>query len=1149
MDNTSVVQASAKPNSGPPLHPRTVGWFGTTAVAMGGINQSLFLLSAVMIGQGAIPGQGSAAIVLLGVGLILSWMATPGWTELILMYPNRVGGIAATCAEAFRPYSPVLANLTGVCYWWGWVPTCGLTALLASSAINQWYLPSIPVAVLATCIVLFFTVVNLCGVKWVMRLAMPIASASALLAFTSALTPIFSGSVDWQRAFTFHLSVPFPGWFGELTSVMAGLYLIGFAAPAFEQAACHVGETINPNKNVPRAMLVSAVLASLYFIVLPVVWLGTLGPESLAKELALELGPTFAPLLGGAAKATAIWFMVFNMLHGTIAPLAGAARTLAQLSEDGLLPKSLSKRASTDAPWIATVFTAIMSIIFLLIGDPIWLIAAANLTYLIGIAMPSVAVWLLRKNEPNLPRPYRAPRGTIVLGLCAAGVWLMTVVLGFQQFGLRTVLIGIIFAYSGSVLYAWRKFSDRREMGLPGIAKTLHLKLTGAMLLVLAFDATGYLIAVDHVTSNDPALIAMLEDIFVAVALLTIGVGLVLPGMIAHSAVQVSEAAEQLVTGTLADFTRAMRALAAGDLDSAKARLEFKRVTVYSHDEVGDMALKFNKLQDEIGRAAGALGDAREGLVQSRNAITETNRNLSHALSTADAAIKELEYQKFALDEHAIVGVTDVQGRITYANDRFCQISKFRREELLGQDHRIINSNFHPKEFFHELWRDISSGKVWHGEIKNRAKDGTFYWVNTTIVPFLDQTGKPAQYVAIRTDITDRKQAEQTLIAASRAKSEFLASMSHELRTPLNAILGFSQLFRMTPSLPDEAKDQALEIEQAGRHLLSLVNDVIDLARIESGKLDFSLEPVLVQTALADSLSMVNTLAEKHEIKIRRQFGDGVDLVIGNDPSATVRADAVRLRQVVINLLSNAIKYNRPNGSVTLTFEASKSKVRISVIDTGMGIPESKQKHLFSAFDRLGREAGPIEGTGIGLLISKQLVEAMGGLIDFKSVEGEGSTFWLEFPRVEPIELPAAVRLKQRSSQRQVDRRLVVYVEDNSMNVRLVQQIFDHRKDLELRHTESAEMGIELARALQPELILMDINLRGMDGYAALKLLKADPKTTHIPVVAITANAMKGDEIRGLSTGFADYLTKPIEVKNFLKTIDHYLRIDHGRQT
>jgi amino acid transporter len=598
---TSVSNIVTTSETAKTAHPRTIGWFGTTAVAMGGINQSLFLLGALFIGQGAIPGQGSAAVVLLGIGLLLSWAATPGWIELVMMYPNRVGGIAATCAEAFRPYSPILANLTGVCYWWGWVPTCGLTALLAASAIVQWYLPEMSVPLLASCIVLFFTFINLCGVKWVMRLAMPIATLAASLAFLSAIIPVFGGQVDWQQAFTFTLTVPFEGWFGQLTSVMAGLYLIGFAAPAFEQSLCHVGETINPNKNLPRAAFLSAGLASLYFIVLPIIWLGTLGPEALGKELALELGPTFAPLLAGSAKAAAIWFMIFNMMHGTLAPLAGAARTLAQLSDDGLLPESMGKRNAYDAPWVATLLTAMMAIAFLLIGDPVWLIAAANLTYLIGIALPSVAVWLLRHNEPNMARPYRAPRGTIMLGLVAAVIWGLTVVLGFQQFGLPTVMIGLVFAYSGSVLYAWRKYMDRRKAGLPGIGHTLHLKLTGAMLLVLVLDGAGYLLAVSQVPKHHLALVTALEDIFVIVALLTFSVGMILPGMIAHAAVQVSEATNKLVNGTMADFTRAMRALAAGDLKNAKAVANLEPVTVFTRDEVGDMAQNFNRLQVEIG--------------------------------------------------------------------------------------------------------------------------------------------------------------------------------------------------------------------------------------------------------------------------------------------------------------------------------------------------------------------------------------------------------------------------------------------------------------------------------------------------------------------------------------------------------------------
>ncbi len=945
------------PSTSPPtgdslLHPRTVGWFGTTAVAMGGINQSLFLLSALFVGQSLIPGQGSAAVPLLAVGLLLAWMATPGWTELILMYPNRVGGIAATCAEAFRPYSPVLANLTGVCYWWGWVPTCGLTALLASSALNQWYLPQVPVPVLATVIVLFFTAVNLCGVKWVMRLAAPLATVSALLAFLSALIPVFSGTVDWQQALTFKLTVPFEGWFGQLTSVMAGLYLIGFAAPAFEQAACHVGETIDPNKNVPRAMFVSAGLASLYFVALPVIWLGTLGPETLSKELALELGPTFAPLLGATAKAAALWFMIFNMLHGTLAPLAGASRTLAQLSEDGLLPEALGRRSRTDVPWVATLLTAGMSIAFLLIGDPIWLIAAANLTYLIGIALPSVAVWLLRRNEPDLPRPYRAPRGCIVLGLVAAACWALTVVLGFQQFGMWTVLIGIAFAYSGSVLYAWRKYSDRKRAGLPGVARTLHLKLTGAMLLVLVLDAAGYLVAVAHVPTQDAALIAMLEDIFVAVALLTIAVGLILPGMIAHSAVQVSEATDRLVKGTLADFTRAMRALAAGDLDSAKARLDLQPVKVYSKDEVGDMALNFNQLQLEIGRAADGLVGAREGLLQSRTAITEVNQRLSAALAAAAVTLNELKSQKQALDEHSIVGVTDIRGRIIDANDRFCAISGYAREELLGQDHRVINSGHHPSAFFAQLWATIGGGQVWRGEIKNRAKQGSVYWVETTIVPFLDMQGQTECYVAIRSDITARKNNNDALLASLREKEALLREVHHRVKNNLQVV---TSLLRLEAGRIEHPLTQNVLREMQGRiRAMSLLHETI-YGSASYAQLDLATYLHSVVTQLFRALEgQPGHITQQLELE---------PLHIGLD-------QAILCGLIVNELASNCLKHAFPSGRggavrVQLLATGDGKTVRLCVSDDGVGLPEDFQARCDAALglQLVGELVGQLMGT------------------------------------------------------------------------------------------------------------------------------------------------------------------------------------------
>ncbi len=504
-------------------------------------------------------------------------------------------------------------------------------------------LPQVSVNVLACSLVILFAAVNLTGVKWAARLAIVIAFISASLAFISSLAPVIAGKVDWQQAATFHLTLPFPGWFGAVTSAMAGLYLIGFAAPAFEAATCHVGETVDPAKNVPRAMLASAFMAGIYFLVLPVIWLGALGPEALGKDLIQVLGPTFAPVFGSFAKAAALAFMMFNMFHGTLQPLAGASRTLSQLAEDGLLPEFFAQRDRGDAPWVSTLLTASFAIWFLLIGDPIWLIASANFTYLIAIGLPSVAVWLLRRDQPEMERPYRAPKGTIMLGVGAASIWGISTILGFEQFGLTTVLIGLLFAYSGSILYAWRKFTDHRKAGLPGVTPSLHVKLTGAMLVVLVLDGCGYLLAVKSVPSTQVELLALLADIFVSVAILTITVGLVLPGMIAHSAVQVSEAAKRLASGTLSDFSRAMQALGRGDLAAAHAHVDIQPVVPNSNDELGEMAQSFNLLQDEVAKAAVGLGGAREGLLQARQEIVESHQNLEQRVQELAESLLERE--------------------------------------------------------------------------------------------------------------------------------------------------------------------------------------------------------------------------------------------------------------------------------------------------------------------------------------------------------------------------------------------------------------------------------------------------------------------------------------------------------------------------
>ena len=410
-------------------------------------------------------------------------------------------------------------------------------------------------------------------------------------------------------------------------------------------------------------MYASALMACVYFILLPIVWLGVLGPEKLAGNLSQVLTPTFAPLFGAFAKSATIFFVIFNLFHDTIAPLAGASRTLLQLADDGLMPRSFSKRTPTDAPSTGIIVTAVTAIIFLWIGDPIWLIAAANFCYLIGICLPNLAVWLLRKDKPEMERPWRAKPGMIGLGLIAASIWTISTILGFEQFGLPTVIVGVCFAYSGSVLYAWRKLSDRALQGLPLIKSTLHVKLTGAMLMVLILDAAGYLLAVSHV-SGHPGLITALSDIFVIVAMLTICIGLILPGMIAHSVGEVAVAMKKLALGTMQDFSKAMVALGRGDLDKAKARVEFSEVKVTTNDEVGEMAACFNSLQLEIMSSALSLNDARVSLIEARQKIEEMNQTLEQRVKERTVELEKAQNQLVAVARKA--GMAEVATNVLH---------------------------------------------------------------------------------------------------------------------------------------------------------------------------------------------------------------------------------------------------------------------------------------------------------------------------------------------------------------------------------------------------------------------------------------------------------------------------------------------------
>jgi PAS domain S-box-containing protein len=526
-----------------------------------------------------------------------------------------------------------------------------------------------------------------------------------------------------------------------------------------------------------------------------------------------------------------------------------------------------------------------------------------------------------------------------------------------------------------------------------------------------------------------------------------------------------------------------------------------------------------------------------------------------------NAIFNSANFSSIATDAKGVIQIFNVgaERMLGYTSDEV--INKITPAEISDPEEIIIRAKTlsieletHINPGFEALVFKASRGIEDIYELTYIRKDGSYFPAVVSVTALRDTQSFIIGYLLIGTDNTIRKQieAERTLLnealelknielerakiiaeGANLAKSEFLSSMSHELRTPLGAILGFAQLIESATPAPTISQKKSIDqILKAGWYLLELINEVLDLALIESGKLALSLEPLLLADVMRECETMIEPQAQKRDVKViftRPEF------------PFCVKGDRTRVKQIIINFLSNAIKYNKINGVVTVECSLMPfDSIRISVRDTGNGLTENQLTQLFQPFNRLGQNAKE-EGTGIGLVVCKRLISLMKGNIGVESIVGEGSTFWIELEQTNQslIDIQKQPQLDTpHQTKNDKQKYTLLYIEDNPANLMLVEDIIARRSDIRLLSAKNARQGIKLAHAALPDVILMDINLPGFSGYDAFNILLDDPHTAHIPVVALSANAMARDIEKGIEAGFFRYLTKPINIKEFMETMD-----------
>ncbi|WP_018872141.1 PAS domain-containing protein [Thioalkalivibrio sp. ALJ16] len=481
------------------------------------------------------------------------------------------------------------------------------------------------------------------------------------------------------------------------------------------------------------------------------------------------------------------------------------------------------------------------------------------------------------------------------------------------------------------------------------------------------------------------------------------------------------------------------------------------------------------------------------------------------------------------------ISIFDRKGRFVFNNPAALEMLGYTDSHLKGVGYYAIIPEAAAREAA-EIEHVRTQGGAWTGKLPLRCRNGAVFISASTIGVVNDERGEPQYGFNIFSDFTDEllrrselHRAREAAEAASRAKSEFLSNMSHELRTPMNAVLGFAQLLERDTSLGEQQRAYLDEIGRAGRHLLDLINEVLDLARIEAGQMSVESEAVALDPVMEDCLGLMRPLAEERQVECE----------LDADRELGVQGDARRVKQVLLNLLSNAVKYNRPGGHIRLSVQARGARVRVAVADDGPGLTPEQQARLFQPFERLAADRDSVEGSGVGLAITRHLVELMHGEIGVESQPGAGSTFWFELPRAARGQDPAGSRADVAAGAlpAATGRCRVLCVDDHAPNLDLLQEMLRQHQHVDCLQAQSAEQGLELAMSRAPDLILLDLNMPVMDGYQVLRALQSEADLSAIPVVAVTADATAATRDRVLAAGFSDCVVKPVSAQALARAL------------